>query len=190
MQQLILKITKIPQYLMATAFMFAAQPAAADIDCEIIICMAGGFSPAECAPAHAEMIRRISPWPVLPPFGVCTLTTPAGLDGQALPLTAKYMDFTKAMRMDWHFYFRRENKNGDVTHRRVVHSCLITGGDQEISASAYRSCPISYSRTWGKHRTDTVVGTHEGSQPSNARSVRIRYADYEGALSYSEWYSY
>lgn len=85
---------------------------------------------------------------------------------------------------------RRENKNGDVTHRRVVHSCLVTGGDQEISAIAYRSCPISYSRTWGKHRADTVVGTLEDNQPSNSRSVRVRYADYEGELSYSGWYSY
>jgi len=44
-----------------------------DIDCAIMLCMAGGFPPsAVCARAYRTMIRRITPWPSRPPFGICT----------------------------------------------------------------------------------------------------------------------
>ena len=54
-----------------------------DMDCAILLCMAGGFPPsAVCAAAYAEMIRRITPWPVRPPFGICTFATvPIALGG-------------------------------------------------------------------------------------------------------------
>ena len=39
------------------------------IDCAILLCLAGGFPPsAPCASARAEMIRRITPWPIEPPL--------------------------------------------------------------------------------------------------------------------------
>ncbi len=54
-----------------------------DMDCAILLCMAGGFPPsAVCAAAYAEMIRRITPWPVRPPFGICTFAAvPIALGG-------------------------------------------------------------------------------------------------------------
>ena len=54
-----------------------------DIDCAIMLCMAGGFPPsAVCARAYRTMIRRITPWPSLPPFGVCTFAhVPVELGG-------------------------------------------------------------------------------------------------------------
>ena len=54
-----------------------------DVDCAIMLCMAGGFPPsAVCARAYRTMIRRITPWPSLPPFGVCTFAhVPAELGG-------------------------------------------------------------------------------------------------------------
>ena len=50
--------------------MLAPAPVAAyPIDCAILLCMAGGFPPsAECAAAKAEVIRRITPWPIEPPL--------------------------------------------------------------------------------------------------------------------------
>lgn len=49
--------------------MGAPQVSAYPIDCAIFLCMAGGFPPsAECAAAKAEVIRRITPWPVEPPL--------------------------------------------------------------------------------------------------------------------------
>lgn len=46
-----------------------APVAAYQIDCAILLCLAGGFpASAECTAAKAEMIRRITPVPVEPPL--------------------------------------------------------------------------------------------------------------------------
>lgn len=54
----------------ASAITIAPRQAAAyQIDCAILLCLAGGFPPSEpCARARAEMIRRITPWPIEPPL--------------------------------------------------------------------------------------------------------------------------
>lgn len=50
----------------------APQPAEAyQIDCAILLCLAGGWPPsAPCAAARTEFIRRITPWPVEPPLQI------------------------------------------------------------------------------------------------------------------------
>jgi len=59
----------------------APQPAAAyQIDCAILLCLAGGFPPSEpCTRAHAEIIRRITPWPIEPPLQLWRCPMRAGL---------------------------------------------------------------------------------------------------------------
>lgn len=58
--------------LMAAAC--AASPAAAyDMDCKVILCMAGGF-PTGCADAKQYMIDRITARPPKPPFGYCAMS--------------------------------------------------------------------------------------------------------------------
>jgi hypothetical protein len=43
--------------------------AAYQIDCAILLCLAGGFPASEpCTRARAVMIRRITPWPIEPPL--------------------------------------------------------------------------------------------------------------------------
>ena len=58
--------------MLATFGISAAVPTethAYSIDCAILLCLAGGFPPsAPCASARAEMIRRITPWPIEPPL--------------------------------------------------------------------------------------------------------------------------
>ncbi len=51
---------------------FGAAPAQAyPIDCAILLCMAGGFpTDPVCAAAYAEVIRRITPWPIEPPLQI------------------------------------------------------------------------------------------------------------------------
>lgn len=65
----------------ATFASVAPRPAAAyQIDCAILLCLAGGFPPSEpCARAHAEMIRRITPWPIEPPLQLWRCPMRAGL---------------------------------------------------------------------------------------------------------------
>ena len=63
--------------------LMVAQPrpaAAYQIDCAILLCLAGGFPPSEpCTRARAEMIRRITPWPVEPPLQLWRCPMRAGL---------------------------------------------------------------------------------------------------------------
>ncbi len=69
--------------VVASAARIGGQPAAAyPIDCAILLCLAGGFpASAECGAAKAEMIRRITPWPIEPPLQLwnCPLSIPADL---------------------------------------------------------------------------------------------------------------
>ncbi len=54
-----------------------------DMDCKVILCIAGGF-PSECSDAYRYMIKRITRFPKpLPPFGFCAMS-----DG------SEYTDYT------------------------------------------------------------------------------------------------
>ena len=63
-------LIRVAAAVMPAAIALAPPPAAAyPIDCAILLCMAGGFpASAECSAAKAEVIRRITPWPVEPPL--------------------------------------------------------------------------------------------------------------------------
>ena len=50
---------------------------AAEIDCKVILCLAGGF-PSGCADAHSYMMRRITARPPKPPFGICHTVSLSG----------------------------------------------------------------------------------------------------------------
>ena len=65
----------------ATVLAATPRPASAyQIDCAILLCLAGGFPPSEpCALARAEMIRRITPWPIEPPLQLWRCSMRAGL---------------------------------------------------------------------------------------------------------------
>lgn len=49
-----------------------AEAAGYDIDCAVILCLAGGF-PTGCGAAYSYMIRRITSTPPKPPFGFCAM---------------------------------------------------------------------------------------------------------------------
>ena len=44
-----------------------------DMDCKVILCIAGGF-PASCGDAYSYMINRITHRPPRPPFGFCAMS--------------------------------------------------------------------------------------------------------------------
>lgn len=48
-----------------------------DMDCKVILCMAGGF-PDGCEDAHTYMIKRITAKPPKPPFGQCSYQDGSG----------------------------------------------------------------------------------------------------------------
>lgn len=73
----------------ATVLAAAPRPASAyQIDCAILLCLAGGFPPSEpCTRARAEMIRRITPWPIEPPLQLwrCPMRTGLPMSEPATP---------------------------------------------------------------------------------------------------------
>ena len=50
-----------------------------DIDCAVILCLAGGF-PTGCGAAYSYMIRRITSVPPKPPFGFCAMGDLSDID--------------------------------------------------------------------------------------------------------------
>jgi hypothetical protein len=55
--------------VLASTFLTPRPAHAYQVDCAILLCVAGGFPPSEpCARARAEIIRRITPWPIEPPL--------------------------------------------------------------------------------------------------------------------------
>jgi hypothetical protein len=74
--------------LISIGFGIISLPAAAyPIDCAILLCLSGGWpASAECTAAKAEVIRRITPFPVEPPLQIwrCPMQS-AGIDGYLSP---------------------------------------------------------------------------------------------------------
>lgn len=84
----------------------AGNPASAyPIDCAILLCLGGGFPPsAECTAAKAEMIRRVTPWPIEPPLQVWRCPMGGNLPsspetGADIPLGGREFDFIRAMKV-------------------------------------------------------------------------------------------
>lgn len=71
-----LKISTLVFALLGTTVLIAKpeNAHAYDMDCKVILCIAGGF-PAGCADAYSYMIKRITRFPKpLPPFGYCAMS--------------------------------------------------------------------------------------------------------------------
>lgn len=67
-------------FAVTLAFATPQRASAYQIDCAILLCLAGGFPASQpCTRAHAEMIRRITPWPIEPPLQLWRCPMRAGL---------------------------------------------------------------------------------------------------------------
>lgn len=141
-----------------------------DIDCTILLCMAGGFPPHPvCIDAYKEMIRRITPWPVLPPFGICTI---AGFNIDLGVSTGIYKDldlssldlpWLDALAIDFAEIIVVENDDeGRVSTTLTVRRCPVTGKYKEINASG-SNCPISTNIvTLGGSEGECISESHKG----------------------------
>ena len=167
-----------------------------DIDCAIILCMAGGFPPsAVCARAYRKMIQRITPWPSLPPFGVCTyahvpveLGGPGG-EGEVDTNLPEY-DWLNRTRTVWFtgrdYEPEDEPKQWDWSIRscdrdnkscrslQSVHGSLVRWPSMFVTENGQVvALPASY-----------VLGTQF------TRGIMVEYGDYEGTMARSEWFFY
>ena len=160
-----------------------------DIDCAIMLCMAGGFPPsAVCANAYRVMIRRILPWPSRPPFGICTYAAiPISLGGPGgevdLNTASSDYDWLNKTRVLWWRARRHHNRDGDRLYSWSLRSC-----DGEN-----RTCRYIAGR-YGSHQPWPSTFTSENGQvistSGTGRAMMMEYGDYEGTMDHSEWYSY
>ena len=167
-----------------------AKPSRAyDIDCAIMLCMAGGFPPsAVCANAYRVMIRRILPWPSRPPFGICTYAAiPISLGGPGgevdLNTASSDYDWLNKTRVLWWRARRYQNRDGDRLYSWSLRSC-----DGEN-----RTCRYIAGR-YGSHQPWPSTFTSENGQiistSGTGCAMMMEYGDYEGTMDHSEWYSY
>ena len=190
--------------LAATLASLIAAPAPASayqIDCAILLCLAGGFPPsAPCAAARAEMIRRITPWPIEPPLQLWRCPMRAGFMLESrpstnaptsiafttrhLPLPQSFPPTTEVLPV----YDRAVEsylaaiKVYDLTYRRHRShdgDCNVTSrlqiGSYDASGNfAWRRADVSASPSW--------VFITTSSQCSEAwfRGVGLEWKDYEG----------
>ena len=176
---------------------FGTKPVRAyDMDCAIMLCMAGGFpSSAVCAAAYAEMIRRITPWPVRPPFGICTFAAvPVELGGPGgegeLDISIPEYAWLRRTRVLWFYGRSYEDRDGDRHWSWYVRSCDHENNNCQYLIRNYgsrRPWPESFVTANGQ-TVDYPVNSR--FQRHYGRAVMVEYGDYEGNLDFSEWFTY
>ena len=167
-----------------------AKAQAYDIDCAIILCMAGGFPPSTvCARAYRTMIRRITPWPSLPPFGVCTFAlVPVELGGPGgegeLDTNLPEYEWLNRTKVIWWRMYRRGEREGSVSYDWTLRSC-----DRDN-----RNCRIIESVRSSDDPPSGSVRSENGqviSRPISAqRGVMIEFGDHGGNMGNSGWLFY
>lgn len=184
--------------LVAASLTVHGKPAPAyDMDCAIMLCMAGGFPPsAVCSAAHAEMIRRITPWPIQPPFGICTYAavpvTPGGPGGERdLDVSTPDYAWLRRTRVLW--WFGRSYEPRDEFRRWAwsVRSC-----DHENRRCRYlvhvegSLTPWPATITTEHGQVVATPGDGGGYVGYFGRAVLIEYGDHDGVMDHSRWFRY
>ena len=159
------------------------------IDCAILLCMAGGFpASAECSAAKAEVIRRITPWPVEPPLQLwrCPLGIspglPVGGEGTLPPEIAAYRDAIEVWYLAKHVTSGSGGRDMVLTTVRGTYDAsgrLVRQSVDEEDWPAWLDPAV-------RARTGSTLLSEYG--PS-FRAVVLRMQDYTGAYS-MEWVSY
>ena len=159
-----------------------------DMDCAIMLCMAGGFPPsAVCAAAFRTMIRRITPWPSRPPFGICTYAAiPVELGGPGgeadLDISTSEYAWLRKTRVLWWQGAYTNGRDGPQW------SWSLRSCDGENRTCRY------ISRQYGSYTPWPRSITSENGQSiltlGAGRAVMMEYSDYEGTMDRSEWFRY
>ena len=165
-----------------------AQPTAAySIDCAILLCIAGGFpASVECSAAHAEMIRRITPWPIEPPLQLWRC--PMGGADKLLPDASENSHEIRFYRKGievWQLSKRSMNSSGGrQSEATAVRSFYDDAGNfQRVSVAPLAAPP------WVIEQVRLHAGVTLLDDFGNFNAILMRHHDYLGQPSY-EWASY
>ncbi len=167
-----------------------------DIDCAIMLCMAGGFPPsAVCARAYRVMIRRITPWPSLPPFGICTyaaVPVSHGGPGGEADLNTSLPDYEWLNRTHVIWFVGRSYEPRDDPRQWdwSIRSC-----DRENRTCRYIQRVHGSSAPWpasfiAESGQVIVMPPIRGHWNYYSRAIMVEFGDYEGSMDHSEWFSY
>lgn len=196
------------------AFAPASMANAYPVDCAILLCLAGGFpASAECSAAKAEMIRRITPWPVEPPLQLwrCPMRSSGNISMPGVGpdgLTADVRRYRDGIEI-YHvrsFYHHRSGDN-DYTVDSTEVGEYRGNGDFHWVRSSYEDGPSwlaevagGTTRTYTLHGADSdprVIGrpgrpeqtVTKNDYQGRLRGVFLRYRDHTGAIQ-SEFVRY
>lgn len=170
---------------------FAKAAHAYPIDCAILLCLAGGFpASAECSASKAEVIRRITPWPVEPPLqlwrcplgsGGVNFSGETGSSGVA-PAVAKYRDAIELWQLSKHVTY---GSGGRDVHVGIARYGYSPTGDFIRFSVGSGEMPL-----WLDDEIRRRTGsTFNGEYGRGFRSIVLRVQDYTGAYS-TEWVAY
>lgn len=158
-------------------------PDGGDMDCEIMFCLAAGFGHSACMPAYREMIDNVTPWPIKPPFGICTLSNADGTPAGPMDTTTPNMQYLASTRVLW-WEYRKSTRNNDSEYHWKLSSCLI---DNQTCTT------LSAGRSSNSGPRFPII-SENGNQLSPTRQARrafaIEYVDYEGEAYQTEWTTY
>lgn len=176
---------------------FGTKPARAyDMDCAIMLCMAGGFPPsAVCSAAYTTMIWRITPYPALPPFGVCTYSAvPVELGGpggeEALDVSTPEYEWLRTTRIYWFWGYSYQTRDGDRRWTWSINSCDRENRECRYFINVHGSeapWPHSFTSESGQAIPYPVRSDFEFFYN---RAIAIEYGDYEGVMDHSDWFHY
>ena len=214
---LVIKLPRmlVPMWLTLAILNATPQVASAyQIDCAILLCLAGGFPPsAPCVAARAAMIRRITPWPIEPPLQIwrCPMranfqSTERSMDlffevvhraDVALPLVSLPEPSTDLVRVqdsadvdisDAIFDFVRTIRVFEITyqqHRNHDGDCISWGA---VTIGSYGS---QGNYTQRRSTTSAVPEASDFALPASCsnywhRSVFLEWRDYQGTYGHEE----
>lgn len=193
----------IGMILAALFALMSPQPAKAyQVDCAILLCLAGGWpASAECAHARAVFIRRITPWPIEPPLQIwrCPMgvsmkvplqnrASPAQVilaqvlegDGADIDISGFEFDFVRSIRVwDVRYYsHRRGGRDDDCSETSYIR--LGSYGDQ--GEFTWSGTSPDAAPTW-------VLPSRRCASSNWRRGVGAEWEDHEGNHGY-EWVAY
>lgn len=164
------------------------QSSAYPIDCAILLCVAGGFpASAECAAAHAELIRRITPWPVEPPLQLwrCPMagatTTPDIESGTETYDTRSYHGGIEVWQLSKHSI---RNSGGVEVYKTALRHFYSDSGAFHRESALETGVP-----RWVDVQLEAQIGARMSDENGSFRGVLIRIQDYQGTPAY-EWVAY
>lgn len=179
-------------FLGLSASLPSATPAVAyPIDCAILLCLAGGFpASVECSAAKAELVRRITPWPVEPPLqlwrcpmGGRGISPPDGGETDSVPSeVAKYRDAIEVWQLSKRVL---SVSGGPELHINMIRYGYASSGEWARFPVRDNDLPEWLDDTI-RQRTGTTLMDVYGR---GFRSIVMRLQDYTGAYS-TEWVSY